>query len=98
MNEKQSEESQMKSSETLKVSIEYLDSRSHLYGIGNPNEPNSIILHECTQKELKDRNDKGGKNYIVIAHLCVTQIFQYWEDYYRGLFAKSLDIDKSELN
>ena len=33
----------------------------------------------------------------MIAHLCVTQIYQYWEDYYRGLFAQSLDVSKNDL-
>ena len=50
LNKLQEEESQKKSSEMLKVSIKYLDSCMRLYGIGNPNEPSSIILHECTQR------------------------------------------------
>jgi len=71
------EADQVKSSEKLNVSISYLDTCNYIFGIGDPNNPDSIILHECTQLDLKKRNDKGGMNYKIAGHLLVTSIFHY---------------------
>jgi hypothetical protein len=80
------------------MTIEYLDSVSFLYGKGDPNNPASVILHQCTQGEYKQRIDKGGNNYKFIGNMCIVSIYQYWEDYYRSEIANSLGLEKEGLH
>ena len=85
------------SNEKSNLSIAHLDTLPYVYGKGAPEDSNSIVLHESTQGDYKKRNNAGGLNHIVIAHLCLTQIYQYWEDHYRSLIAESAGIKKEEL-
>lgn len=80
------------------VSEEELQEKRVYYGKGNPNKKNSYPLHNCSQKEFKERNEINGKNYKIIATLCIVQIYQYWENYYRKEIAdemgkKNLEVD-----
>jgi len=79
------------------ASIEYLDSCAMIFGRGNPNSPDAIELHRCTQGEHKARNERGGKNYGFIANMCLASIYQYWEDNYRDELAKSVGKTKNEI-
>ena len=90
------EKSQEDSINNLNLTIEHLDNCGMLYGIGDPNLPTSYILHQTTQSDYKKRNTKGGINYITLGHLCVTQLYQYWDDYYRGKIALSLGCEQKE--
>lgn len=96
-NKSEMERIQQQNIEELHVTLEYLDTVPMTYGKGAPGDPSTYILHNCTQKEYKERNSKGGKNFITLANLCVTQLYQYWEDYYRDRIAKSLGQEKSVL-
>lgn len=88
---------QQNSIRDFKLTQEYIDKAPMLYGIGDPNFPNSFILHECTQDEFKKRNSENGKNIQTLANLCIIQVYQYWEDYYRGKIAEELGLEKNEL-
>ncbi len=90
-------EMQVESSKELNFSIDYLDTLPHIYGEGDPNDPNSIILHESTQGEYKIRIKEGGRNHVVISHLCITQTYQYWEDHYRSLIAQTIGRSKQDI-
>jgi len=92
---KQSQASTLKP--TPQKTIKELDSINFFYGKGNPNDPESTIIHTCTQGEIKSRNSRNGKNTIVIGNLCLCQIYNYWEDYYREKIALHLGVKKNEL-
>lgn len=80
------------------MSIVDIDNAKTYYGTGDPNKPNSYVLHESIQSELKKRNEKDGDNYAIIANLCIVQIYQYWEDHYREQIAKELELtSKNDL-
>jgi hypothetical protein len=79
------------------ASTEYLDSCAMIFGRGNPNNPDAVELHRCTQGEHKSRNEKGGKNYSFIANMCLASIYQYWEDHYREELATSVGKSKNEI-
>jgi hypothetical protein len=80
-----------------KLSVSELDKRKLTYGVGHPGKEGTYILHETTQKGFKDRNSKGGRNYITIGNMCVSQIYQIWEDDFRGRIAKSLGLIKNDI-
>jgi len=79
------------------VNIEYLDKRPTTYGRGDPNKPQHVKLHTCTQAELKGRNEEGGANQKFIANMCLVSIYQYWDDHYRKEIAVVLGKDKNDL-
>jgi len=80
-------------------SIEDLDNAIFTYGIGDPRNSDSYGLHQCTQGQLKKRNEKDGDNDVIIANLCIVLIYQYWEDKYREQIAKELGLtSKNDLN
>ena len=79
------------------ASLEYLDSCAMIFGRGNPNSSDAVELHRCTQGEHKARIRKDGKNHSFIANMCLTSVYQYWEDHYRGELAKSVEKNKSEI-
>ena len=76
---------------------EYLDGTLFIYGKGDPNKPESIQLHRCTQGQYKSRNSENGLNYLFIGNMVVVSIYQYWEDYYRNEIAKYLGCEKTDL-
>jgi hypothetical protein len=89
--------SQQKLATRLGYSIEYLDTLSFSYGHGDPNLPDSHVFHDTTQGEFKSRIQKNGPSYYQIAQLCLSQIYQYWEDHYREQVAESLNLGKNEI-
>ena len=88
----QIDSAQQDSIKTLKLTQEYLDRIPMIYGIGDPNLPNSFTLHECTQGDFKKRNSENGKNIQTLSNLCIVQVYQFWEDYYRGEIATELGL------
>ncbi|MFT3980301.1 MAG: hypothetical protein QM687_07525 [Ferruginibacter sp.] len=91
------EKAQRLSNERSALSVSYLDTLPYLYSKGTPTNPNTIVLHEVTQGRFKERNKEGGANHVIIAHLCLTQIYQYWEDHYKSLIANAIGISKEDL-
>lgn len=88
---------QFRSINVLKKSIAEQDKGIMTYGKGDPDEKDSLVLHRCTQGELKERNEKNGQNTAIIGNLCLCQIYNYWEDHYRNEIAEYLGIKKNEL-
>jgi len=78
------------------ANIEHLDTVSAMYGKGDPNKPGSVILHTCSQGELKARNKEGGANHRFIANMCLVSIYQYWNDHYRKEIALALAQKKED--
>jgi hypothetical protein len=74
-----------------------LRKESFIYGVGNPNNPNSYPLHKVPKLEHQERNSKSGKNRYVLANQALVQIYQYWEDRYREEIAKELGLEKTEF-
>ncbi len=79
------------------ANIGYLDKQKAVYGRGAPNKPNSVILHTCSQAELRARNEERGANHKFIANMCLVAIYQYWEDRYRGAIASALGFEKKDV-
>jgi hypothetical protein len=79
------------------ISLDDLDKSQMIFGKGNPNLPEAYPLHICTQEEHKERNEKDGENYRTIGNLCLVQIYQYWEDYYRAEIAQEFGLDKDDI-
>jgi len=78
------------------ANIEHLDTVSAMYGKGDPNKPGSVVLHTCSQGELKARNEEGGANHRFIANMCLVSIYQYWEDHYRKEIACALTQEEED--
>jgi len=78
-------------------SISKLDGKSFIYGKGNPTIKGAYPLHTCSQGECKERNKLNGKNYQIIAGLCIIMIYDYWEDYYRGKIAEENEVNKDDI-
>ena len=79
------------------ATIEYLDSVHMIYGKGNPNIPEAIELHRCTQKEYKERNSENGLNFRFLGNMALVSLYQYWEDFHRAQIAKELGVEKVDL-
>lgn len=79
------------------ANLKYLDSKTITYGKGNPDDPNSVKLHRCTQGEYKERNSKTGINQKFLANMALVSLFQYWEDFHRENIASDLGMDKNDL-
>jgi len=82
---------------TKLASIDYLDSVDMIYGKGVPDNPDSILLHRCSQKEYKERNTDKGINYKFIGNMALVSLYQYWEDHYRAKVADQFGLRKNEL-
>lgn len=87
----------LKSTQPELANIEYLDKRPTTYGRGDPNKPEHVKLHTCSQAELKARNEEGGANQKFIANMCLVSIYQYWEDHYRKKIAGVLGKKNSDI-
>lgn len=87
----------LKSSHPELASIDYLDSVSMIYGKGNPNTPEAVELHRCTQREYKERNLETGINFRFLGNMALVSLYQYWEDFHRAQVAAELGIGKNKL-
>lgn len=70
-----------------------LDQLRVLYG----HHPEAAPLHQCTQAMFRARNDKAGANVASIGNLCLVQLYQFWEDHFRGEVAKALGKRKNDI-
>ncbi|WP_116473264.1 hypothetical protein [Zobellella maritima] len=89
--------SSLKNSHPELASIDYLDSVHMIYGKGDPNTPEAVELHRCTQKEYKERNSIGGINFQFLGNMALVSLYQYWEDYHRAQVAAELGKKKNDL-
>lgn len=76
---------------------EYQDTTAMIYGKGDPNTPEAIWLHRCTQGQYKSRNSEAGDNFKFIGNMCIISLYQYWEDHYRSKVANLFAMPKNEL-
>lgn len=53
--------------------------------------------HKTSMKNLRERTEEGGENYVKIANLCLAQIYQLWEDKYRNRIADHTGISRDNL-
>lgn len=88
---------QVRSAKQLKTTVGKLDRATMTYANGDPTDPDLVILHECTQKELKSRNMENGQNTNYVAQFSIAMIYEYWENQYRGQFADAVGIEKNNL-
>ncbi|WP_213279338.1 hypothetical protein [Chryseobacterium indologenes] len=79
------------------LSIDELDQSSWMYGEGEPPEGTFQSLHTVSQGELKERLLPEGQNHIILGHVVITQIYQYWNDKYRGEIETALSMKKNDL-
>lgn len=84
-------QAQQSTRSTMGLTIEDLDKRGFWYGRGDPNDLNTMILGARTQGEVKLRNQKGGKNHILLGQRFVVDVYCYWEDEYRSKIAMCSD-------
>jgi hypothetical protein len=77
-------------------SVEDLDAKSLIFGEGDPNTSDAVVLHQTTEGQYKARNRKGGSNHRIIGNLCIVLLYQYWEDHFRSNFAEVLKMHKND--
>ncbi|MBP0047549.1 hypothetical protein H9C73_02275 [Marinobacterium sp. AK62] len=94
---KQLQSQQELAAKKYNTTVAKLDVATMTYANGAPTDPEAIILHECTQKEIKERNIKNGRNTNYVSKFSTAMIYEYWENQYRGLFADAVGIKKSDL-
>lgn len=88
---------QLKQKSPKYANLEHLDKALMVYGEGDPNTPDAIELHRCTQAEYKNRNSPNGLNYQFIGNMGLIALYQYWEDNYRAIIARDLGKTKNDL-
>jgi len=76
---------------------EHQDTTAMIYGKGDPNTPEAVELHRCTQGQYKLRNSEAGDNFKFIGNMCLISLYQYWEDHYRSKVASLFQMPKNEL-
>ncbi len=67
------------------------------YGEGKALGPNSITRHICTKRQLMERNSNEGINRKILGNLIIVQIYQYWEDVFRGKIADACRLEKKRV-
>ena len=55
------------------------------------------MLHQVTQGELKQRNQKNGENARFLGAMCVVSIYQFWEVRFRNEVAAELGVSRQSL-
>lgn len=79
------------------LAISELDKAQLIYSTGAPDDPKALMLHECTQGELKHRLQKDGFNLVLTGQFCLINMYEYWEGIVRREIAKVLGIEPNEL-
>lgn len=93
---KNTEKIQQDSIRDLNMTIEEIDKVQMIYSSGAPDDPEAVMIHECTQGQLKERLQKGALNEILLGYFCLSMIYDFWEDV-RGLLAGELKIEKNSI-
>lgn len=75
----------------------YLENGKMSHLDGRLGDDPMIVAHTTTQREYKERNLPGGRNYQFIANMGLTAIYQYWEDYYRAEVARHVGKSKNDI-
>jgi hypothetical protein len=80
------------------LNIEWRDDAKIFFGIGNPNDPNNVLLHTTTRGEYRRRNSTSGSNHRLLAQYFVVLVYHLWENEYRPRIAEILQLfDSKEL-
>lgn len=88
---------QQHTSDQFGLSIEQLDDTALIYGEGNPNMPDAKVIHVTKQGDFRLRNSPDGINIRILGNLCLAQIYQLWEDNYRGSIAEAMGRERKEI-
>lgn len=80
-----------------KANMEYLDLSYHFYGVGDPIDPNNILWHKVTQKQLKERTAKNGINEKAASGNCIVLIYEIWETEYRSRICEALSVKRNTM-
>jgi len=80
-----------------KANMEYMDSALHLYGEGDPNDPQNIMWHKVTQKKFKERTIKNGINDKTVCRNCIVLIYEFWETEYRNRVSQALSVKRDTI-
>ena len=73
------------------------DGATMVYGTDLPHQPQSRVVHACTQGEYRQRNAEGGQNHKVMGQGSLVQMYGFWEDCYRDKIAKLSGRMKDDL-
>src|SRR5208283_3673564 len=60
------------------LTISQMDNLLFFYTKGSPNETNSKQLHQRTQGQIKQRNQRGDSNEKFIGNMSLVSIYSYW--------------------
>lgn len=91
------EDIQQSASKVMNLGAEEFDSLPFGYFESEEKRDKGAWEHLTQQKNVKERNRKDGGNSLKLGNYCVVLIYQYWEDHYRGQFAKALGLKKTDL-
>lgn len=83
--------------EKFHFTSEQSDNSLFNYGVGDPNTPESYVLHECSMQKLRERNEKDGLNYKTIGNLCLVLVYQFWEDNCRHKLENISELRKNAI-
>jgi len=53
-------------------------------------------LHVGTVRDARVRTDPGGSNFTILANLCITAFYDYWNDYFRREYCRAKGYDGSD--
>lgn len=67
-----------------------------IHGKGNP-DVDGEALHMSTLGERIEACSTAGANEFTLSNLCLVSIYSHWEDRTRGDIAKTLEIDKNNV-
>jgi hypothetical protein len=73
------------------------DDSPFYYGRGAPTDPENVLLHQTTYGAFKSRNEKTGRNYILLARFLVVLLYELWETRYRDQIASAAGVRREEL-
>jgi hypothetical protein len=57
----------------------------------------SADLHATSLHDLVRRNVPNGSNWVFLGNTCIVAIYQFWEDSYRSLLAKALQLPRNAI-
>ena len=70
---------------------------SNMVRVYVPHEGFKYAHHSASEVDIISRNSPNGTNSLLIANLCLVAIYQYWEDHYRQMIARSLNVSKNDI-
>ena len=91
------EEGRAASSQRTGIPIDEMDKLPFAYTENSETMDAMIFDHVTTQGEVRERNKRGGKNYKILSALCIVQIYDLWENYFREAIAKEKGVNKNDI-